>query len=209
MKNVYKFFSLFVLALVLFSCSTEDETAEVSALEKELALENEGVLKVASTTYIFKNTGETVKFDLEEREFVFKFDQAINYRPVENEMKHEDAEWRIENPATGEFIVLSHFEILNNGSLQFDVELSTGDKFFGVNYQPKKGVIYRNEKWHDMWPVVQDPALVLEAFTEPSLSNGCKAVVAACERGGGRATLALTHTRGWFTPVQACRVECN
>lgn len=209
MKNVFKFFGLFVLALGLFSCSTEEETAAVSALEKELALENEGVLKVASTTYIFKTTGETVKFDLEDREFGFKFDEAINYRAAENEMKHEDAEWRIENPATDEFIVLSHFEILKNGSLQFDVELSTGEKFYGVNYQPKKGATYRDEKWHDMWPVVQDPGLVLEAFTEPSLSNGCRAAVAACERGGGKATLALTHAQGWFTPAQACKVECN
>lgn len=51
----------------------------------------------------------------------------------------------IENPSTDEFIVLSHFEILNNGSLQFDVELSTGDKFYDVNYQPKKGATYRTE----------------------------------------------------------------
>lgn len=209
MKSTLKIFGLFFLAVSLHSCSTGEESTEETALEKELTLQNDGVLKVASTTYVFKPTGETVKFNLENREFDFRFEEAINYRVVENEMKHEDAEWLIENPDTDEFIILSHFEVLSNGNLQFDVELSTGDRFFSVIYQPKKGAVVKSGKWHDMWPVVEDPALVLQAFTEPSASNGCKAAVAACERGGGRAVLALTHARGWFTPAQACKVECN
>lgn len=209
MKNAFRIFGLLFLAVSLHSCSTEEESTDESALEKELALQNEGVLKVASTTYVFKPTGETTKFNLENREFDFKFEEAINYRVVENEMKHEDAEWLIENPDTDEFIILSNFEVLSNGSLEFDVELSTGDKFFSVIFQPKKGTLAQNGKWHDNMPVVQDPGMVLQAFTEPSVSNGCKAAVAACERGGGRALLALTHAQGWFTPAQACRVECN
>lgn len=207
MNNVLKMLPVYAMALALFSCSTEEETVETSALDLELSLENRGVLEVGSTTYIFKNSGETVKFNGDNLEFDFRFTQDLNFNVQENTQKHAGGELLITNPETDEFIRVFHIEQLGVRTVQFDVELSNGQNYDNVVLETK-GDISSTGKWHD------DPALGMEssitgAFVEPIQSQHCSAAVAACEKGQGRATIVLTHSKSWFTPAQGCEVECN
>lgn len=206
MKNVFKMLPLLAMAVTLFSCSTEEETVETSALDLELNLENSGVLEVGSTTYIFKKSGETVKFNNEDLQFGFRFTHDLNFTIQENTEKHSGGELLITNPETEEFIRVSRIEQLGLRTVQFDVELSNGQKYNDVILETKKDIA--SGKWHE------DPALamessVMEAFIEPAQSGNCSAAVVACERSQGRATIVLTSAKSWFTPAQACKVECN
>lgn len=208
MKKVLKMLPVYAIALALFSCSTEEETVETSALELELSQENSGVLEVGSTTYIFKKSGETAKFNEDNLQFDFRFTQDLNFTIQENTQKHAGGELLITNPETDEFIRVFHIEQLGVRTVQFDVELSNGQNYDNVVLETAEDIASNSGKWHD------DPALEMEssitgAFIEPTQSQQCSAAVAACEKSQGRATIVLTHSKSWFTPAQACEVECN
>ena len=207
MKNLRSISVLLCFCVCCFSCSTEETNSKANALERELESPNEGVLQVDNVTYVFKSQGETAKFQEEEKQYNYVFPEGHTYIARESMSKHAGASILIENEETKEFIKLSHLEKLQNGKVRFDVELSTGDVYSSVTYSSDKQLLAQTQKWHDEpWMIASSS--VVQAFMEPSLTSACTTTVSACSKDSGNALLALEHSQGWFTPVQACEVEC-
>lgn len=212
MKHNFKFFiGLFLFTAVLTSCSTDnEEISEVNALDAELALENKGALVLESTTYIFKATGETAKFQNETREFDFNYVDEILYTATRS-TRHAGEELLLTNPETNEFIRFIHLEELKNGSIKFDLELSTGQKFESVIFKPGKGFSNDAQKWHGD-PMLSASSPLVGAVIELSqqdVNSHCTAAITACSRAGGKPTVAIAKGAGWFTAPQNCSVTCN
>lgn len=213
MKNTYKIFSgLFLFSLLFTSCTSEEETAELSALEKELAMENNGILTVESTTYIFKAAGETSKFIEKEKAFDFTYSDELNYRATSSASKHEGEDLIITNPDTEETITLSNFKDLKNNRTQFDVELSNGKNFYSVVYNSKSQLVTESGKCHD-FPCRDIDEDVIESIIEVSQDDAtvaCKDLVAACVKAGGKPSIVIHRGgNGWFIPAESCVVECK
>lgn len=210
MKNKIKLISgIFLLTLTLYSCSTDSEETAVTALDQELALENNGVLAIESTTYIFKHSGETAKFLSENRDFNFKFVNDLSYETTAGD-KHAIEGLTITNPETGEFMIFSNFEELKSGYFTFDVELSTGEIISSVKYKPGTDRASLN-KWHGD-PLLQEPSPVIGALIELSeaeLVGKCRAALQVCSNTGRVPTVALTNGKGWFRAIEACSLECH
>ncbi len=212
-KTTFKLITgIFLISLGLHSCSSDpEETVDTSALEQELALDNNGFLEVESTTYIFKKSGETVKFINEERAFDFVFSSEINYRAAGGISKHEGEELVITNPETEEFIRFYHFEEIKKGMLKFDVDLSTGKTFKSVTYKFGEAFTSQDQKCHE-WPCVSIASTVLESMIEMSynaLSNECKNAVDVCARAGGKSSVTIQKEVLWFASARSCNVQCN
>lgn len=209
MRNTYKLLSgLFLLTITLYSCSTEnEETTPLNALEAELALENNGVLQIESSTYIFKSAGETVKFDSENRIFDFTFQNGINYIVEKNDGKHEGEEATVTNPETGEFIKFSGLHELKNDRVEFDLELSTGQIFESVTYKFDRSLLDES-KWHDMLTIAVTSSVIEAAVQHHGISAECKAAIVSCAQSGGKPAVTFDATEGWFT-ARSCSVECN
>lgn len=214
MKNTLKLISgIFLLSITLYSCSseTEEKSSEINALEMELALENKGVLQVEGNTYIFKNSGETVKFVNESMEFDFQFANEINFRTEVVESKHQGEVLVITNSETNEFVKLSNLVDLKNGSIEFDAELSNGQTFSSLTFKAGKGISSEAGKWHDEL-ASSSTTVVLGAVIEMSnnhLSSECKAEIEACAAAGGRSTVILDKGKGWFSTSETCKVVCK
>ena len=211
MKNITQFISgIFLLTITLYSCSTDTaEEVVPSALTKELAQANNGVLEVEATTYVFKTSGETAKFIHENRDFNFRFVNAFSFNAEASE-KHAIEGLTITNSETGEFIRLSNFEELKNGFFRFDVELSTGLVIPSVMYKPGTGNI-QTGKWHGD-PLLSEPSPFIGALIELSqegLVGKCRAAYEVCSRTNGVSTIALTNGKGWFTAIESCSLECH
>ncbi|MBE7640424.1 hypothetical protein GUB10_08775 [Salegentibacter sp. BLCTC] len=211
MKNRFTLFSGILVLLISFqSCTAESEeaTPNASELEEELALENKGVLKVEAITYIFKETGETSKFNDEHRNFNFKFIDELPYS-TSTTSKHAIEGLTITNPNTGEYMIFSNFEALKNGFDQFDIELSTGQVLTSVLFKPGKANNSSN-KWHDGWPIVEEPSPVIGAMIELSqqVSLSECGSTDACAEEGNNSTISLTNGDSWFGGIEDCSVEC-
>lgn len=209
MRNTYKLLSgLFLLTITLYSCSTEnDEITQVNALEAELALENNGVLQIESSTYIFKSAGETVKFENENRVFDFTFQNGINYTVEKSDGKHEGEEATVTNPETGEFIKFSGLHELKNDRVEFDLELSTGQTFESVTYKFDRSLLDES-KWHDMLTIAVTTSVIEAAVQHHGLPADCKAAIVSCAQSGGKPTVTFNAAKGWFAE-RTCNVECN
>ncbi|UJH92184.1 hypothetical protein LZ575_06305 [Antarcticibacterium sp. 1MA-6-2] len=209
MKNKIKLVTgIFLLTLTLYSCSSDSEETAVNALENELALENNGILAIESTTYIFKQTGETAKFLSENRDYNFKFVNDLSYTTTED--KHAIEGLTITNPETGEFMIFSNFEELKSGFFRFDVELSNGQLISSVKYKPGTASSSSN-KWHGD-PLIKEPSPVIGALIELSEAENvkqCRAALNSCSNTGGVPTIALTNGKGWFTAIEACSLVCH
>ena len=202
---------MFLLAIGFQSCSTESEETTDSAkeLEQELALENNGVLKVESTTYIFKTTGETAKFENDDREFNFKFVNELAFDATTNS-RHAIEGLRVKNPETEEFLKFSNFEELKSGFLRFDVEFSTGQNLSSVMYKPGRDNT-SSDRWHGE-PMLDEPSPVIGAMIELSqeeLVGKCRAAFEVCANTNGVPTVALTNGKGWFAEIESCSLECH
>jgi len=212
MKNTYKIISgLFLFSILFTSCTSEEEANDISALELELSLANAGILTVESTTYIFKNSGETTKFIEDQRAFDFTYTGDLNYTITIGEAKHAGDDLIVTNPQTQEFIRLSHFKDLKNNKLQFDVEFSNGKKFYSVVYNSSSDLISDSEKCHD-YPcrnVDLNTINSLLEFAQDDSAGSCKDVVAACARTGGKPSLSIKRGHRWFTSPESCSVECK
>jgi len=212
MKNKIKLLtSVFLLSLILQSCSSESEEALMNAseLEQELALENDGVLKVESATYVFKKTGETAKFLDKDRDFNFKFLNELSYQFSETD-KHAIEGLTITNPETEEYLIFSNFEELKSGFLKFDLEFSTGQTLSSVLYKPGK-MNESSGKWHEN-NIVKEPSNVIGAMIELSQQEAvkqCRAASQVCSNTNGVPTVALTNGNGWFAEIEACSLECH
>lgn len=211
MKNTYKLLSgLILLTITLHSCSTENqETSELNALEAELKLEHAGILEIESSTYIFKNAGETVKFENKNRAFEFSFSDETKFTIERSESKHEGGEATVINPGTGEFIKFSGFHELKNNRVQFDLELSNGQTFDGVTYKFDKSLLDES-KWHDMLAIAVSSSVIQATLQhgENGLSSACKAAITSCAKSGGKPVVTFDTTGGWFT-AKSCSVACN
>lgn len=210
MKNTIKSIAgLLVFALSLSSCSSEgEENLQLTALDQELKLDNNGVLEVASKTYIFQNTGETVKFENANLEFEFRYSEELNFKTEKVEAKHPGETVRISNPDTEEYMEFSHLEELNSGKFRFDVTLSNGQSFRNVLYNPKK----EYNKFHIGGPYFEVSSPLVESIVEMSqseLSTDCRAAVDLCAKTGGRPAVTIKKNIEWFTVPHTCLVNCN
>ncbi len=210
MKNTYKIISgILFLTIGLYSCSTDnDETPKENALQKELAMENQGVFEIESNTYIFKEAGETVKFIAGDKAFDFSFLDELNYDVEKTEAKHAGQEVVITNPETSEFIRLFHFKELNSTSLKFDVELSNGQIFRSVIYKFNKDI---TQKWHNEFNIAVNQSVIGAVIEISQFEMGaeCRATIAHCAESGGRPKVTMNKTNGWFAAPDTCQVECN
>lgn len=202
---------IFLISISIQSCSTESEGTTDAArdLEQEMALENDGILKMESTTYIFKKTGETAKFLDEDRDLNFKFTNQLSYKTTAT-YKHAIEGLTITNPETEEYLVFSNFEELTSGFLRFDIELSTGQDLSSVMYKPGK-TNTSSSKWHGE-PMLDEPSRVIGAmieFSQAALVKQCRAALEVCANTNGVPTVALTNGKGWFTEIEACSLECH
>ena len=213
MKKSYKIFTgVILLCTTLFSCSTDSTEVPVeSALDKELNLDNSGVFQIGSTTYVFKASGETAKFIDENKVFDFVFDNEQSFTAQKSGEKHAGESMVITNSVTGETINLLHLEELKNGGLKFDLELSTGEKFYSVVYSPGNAAV-NSGRWHEEPPAVGFTRNVVNGtlqLAQQDLSGSCEATITTCTRSGGNATVILNNQHGWFTTPATCRVVCN
>lgn len=203
---------IFFISLGLHSCTSEvEETSAPSALDQELALENNGFLEVENTTYIFKKTGETVKFIDDQRAFDFVFSGEITYKASGGISKHEGEELVITNPVTEEFIRFYHFQELKKGMLKFDVDLSNGKSYKSVIYKYGEAFTSEDQKCHE-WPCVSIAATVLESMIEMSLnslSGDCQAALDVCANAGGNSSVTIPTEVLWFATAKPCNVKCN
>ncbi len=210
MKNTYKIISgIFLLTFGLYSCSTDnDEAPTENALEIELAMENKGVFEIESNTYIFKNSGETVKFISEARAFDFSFLTQLNYDVEKADAKHAGEEVTITNPDTRESIRFFHFKELNSTTLKFDVELSNGQIFRSVIYKFEKDI---TQKWHNEFTIAANSSVIgaVVEISQNELSAECGAAVADCAKSGGIPKVTMNKTNGWFAAPDTCQVECK
>lgn len=212
MKNTYKIISgLFLFSILFTSCTSEEETNEISALEQELSMKNSGTLTVESTTYIFKANGETAKFVKNERAFDFSFSDDLNYSASRSEGKHNGEDLIITNLDTEEEIRLHNFKELKNNRLQFDMDLSNGSKFFSVVYNSQSQLITDSNKCHDgPCRIVNEHAI--QSFLEMAQADAtgsCNDAIAACVKAGGKPSVTITRGNGWFTASESCVVECK
>jgi len=211
MKKSYKIISgLFLFSVLFTSCSSEEETAGMSALEKELSMANKGTLTVESTTYIYKESGATTKFVEDKRAFDFSYAGELNYTAT-TESKHEGDDLIITNPETSEFIRLSHFKDLKNNKLQFDVEFSNGKKFLSVVYNSPSKLVSDSGKCHDYPCRDVDLSTInsLMEFAQDDATGSCKETIAACASAGGHPSLSIKRGHRWFTSPESCTVECK
>ncbi len=212
MKNTYKIISgLFLLSVLFTSCSSEEETKDLNALEQELSMANMGLLTVESTTYVFKTTGETAKFVNNARAFDFTFSDDLNYRVSSSESKHEGDDILVENSETNESIRLLNFKELKNNRVQFDVELSNGKKFYSVVYNSQSQLISDMNKCHD-GPCRQINEHAINSLLEISQDEAtgpCREAIASCVRAGGKPNVTISRGNGWFTGTESCVVECH
>ncbi|MFO7721544.1 MAG: hypothetical protein R6W85_14055 [Gillisia sp.] len=210
MKNTYKIISgILFLTIGLYSCSTDnDETPIENALQKELAMQNQGVFEIESNTYIFKEAAETVKFIAEDRVFDFSFLNELNYDVEKIDAKHAGQEVVITNPETAEFVRFFHFEELNSTSLKFDVEVSNGQIFKSVIYKFNKDV---SQKWHNEFTVAVNQSVIgaVIEISQNALGAECGAAIAHCAQSGGRPKVTMNKTQGWFAAPDTCQVECK
>ena len=211
MKNrITLLIGILVLLFSFQSCTTETEEKNITGkeLEEELALENNGVLKIEAITYIFKKTGETAKFLHEDRDFNFKFVDELSYS-TSTSSKHAIEGLTITNPKTGEYMILSNFETLKSGFDQFDIELSTGQILTSVLFKAGKANNTSN-KWHDGWPIAEEPSPVIGAMIELSQQDSLKECSSnnACSGVGETSTINLTNGESWFGGIEDCSVEC-
>lgn len=213
MKNTYKILSgLFLFSVLFTSCtSEEEENNELSALEQELSMDNNGTLTVESTTYIFKSAGEIAKFKGNSKAFDFTYSNEIKYTASGSEAKHGEDDIVLTNPDTEEFIRLHNFKDLKNNRTQFDVELSNGKKFNSVIYNSKSQLITDANKCHQ-WPCrnIDDDALnALLEISQDDATGPCNETVATCAKSGGRPHVTITRGNGWFDGSESCVVECK
>lgn len=208
MKNTLKTISgIFLLAITLYSCSTETDETVVNALEQELLLENNGVLQIGSTTYIFKKTGETSKFINEDAQFDFSYVDQFNYVIEGIEYKHAIDGLVVTNPDTQEFIKFQNFEEFKNGKIRFDLELSTGQKYYAVTIN--SNAAFDSGRWHQDPPRAIDSPLV-GAVIETSQEDGhCVSEVEGCAKANGRPAISMKKGKEWFAAPQDCSVSCN
>lgn len=212
MNNTYKIIlGLFLLSVLFTSCSSEEDTKELNALEQELSVSNMGFLTVESTTYVFKTTGETAKFVNNDRAFDFTYSNDLNYRVSGSDSKHEGDDILVENTETNESIRLFNFKELKNNRVQFDVELSNGKKFFSVVYNSKSQLISDMNKCHDgPCRQVNEPAInSLLEISQDEATGPCKEAIASCVKAGGIPNVTISRGNGWFTGSESCVVECH
>lgn len=211
MKNTYKMITgVFFLALTLNSCSTDSkENEDLNALEQELLLENTGFLEVGTTTYVFKETGETVKFVENTRQFDFVFTNDIVFKIVSDISKHSDEEFVVTNPETNEFIRIYNVEELKNRKVKFDVEFSTGQRLSSVISGPKSSE--NGAKWHEEPYFASHPGIFkgLLEISQLSLSSDCSSAIGVCTAAGGKASVKLNKAGVWFTTPETCQVVCK
>lgn len=212
MKNTYKIISgLFLLSVLFNSCTSEEDSSELNALDKELSMANAGTLTVETTTYIFKDSGETTKFIGNEKEFDFQFSDNLNYSASISEAKHDGDDLIITNTETAETITLSHFKDLKNNKLQFDVTFSNGKKFNSVVYNSKSKLISETGKCHDL-PCRNVDENTINSLIEFALDDSmgsCKETLAACTNGGGNPSLTIKRGHRWLSSPDSCTVTCN
>lgn len=208
MKNTLKTISgILLLAITLNSCSTESEETVVNALEQELLIENNGVLQIDATTYIFKKTGETSKFINEDAQFDFSYVDQFDYVIEGIEYKHAIEGLVVTNPDTQEFIKFNNFEELKNGKIRFDLELSTGQQFYAVTISSNEA--FDTGRWHQDPPRAIDSPLV-GAVIEASQEDGhCVSEVEGCAQANGRPAISMKKGKEWFAAPQNCSASCN
>lgn len=209
MRNTYKLLSgLFLLTITLYSCSSENEdTPQLNALEAELALENTGVLEIESSTYIFKATGETAKFNNTTRDFDFTFQEDLNYTVELSEEKHEGEKATVINPETGEYLKFSDFHELKFDRIQFDLELSTGQTFRNVIYHFDRSQIDES-RWHIPFAIAVTSSVIEASVQHHGLNADCKTAIVSCAQSGGKPAVSFNAAKGWFYE-RTCSVACN
>ncbi|CAN5229579.1 hypothetical protein BH23BAC2_BH23BAC2_17860 [soil metagenome] len=212
MRNFYKTFSaLLLFSIFLYSCSTDENKEELSALEQELSMDNKGTLTVESTTYVFKATGETAKFIGNARAFDFTYSDDLKYIVSTSQAKHQGDDLIITNPDTEEFIRLFNFKDLKNNRLQFDVELSNGKKFYNLVYNSQSQLTKETNKCHDgpCRDVDEHAIGSIMEMAQGDATKACKGTVAACVNAGGTPSVTITRGNGWFNGSQSCVVTCR
>lgn len=208
MKNTLKTISsIFLLAITLYSCSTDAEETVANALEQELLLENNGVLQIGSTTYIFKKTGETSKFINEDAQFDFSYVDQFDYVIESIEYKHAIDGLVVTNPVTKEFIKFNNFEELKNGKIRFDLELSSGKMYYAVTIN--SNAAFDSGKWHGDPPRAIDSPLVGAVIEMSQEDSHCVSEVEGCAKGKGRPAVSMKKGQEWFAAPQDCSISCN
>ena len=211
MKKTFKLITgLFILTISLNSCSTDSkEIEQLNALEQELQLENKGFLEVGTTTYVFKETGETVKFVEKNRQFDFVFTNDLVFKMESDNSKHSDEVFVFTNPQTNEFIRIHNVEELKNRQVKFDVEFSTGQRISSIISGPGSSV--SDGKWHKEPYFASHPEILsgLVETSQLSLSSECTSSIDVCSKAGGKASVKLNKAGAWFTTPETCQVVCN
>ena len=210
MKKTFKTMAgVFLCVLTLYSCSSESDGIIVeNALQQELDLLHNGVFEFETTSYVFKESGETRKFINGERTFDFQYENGLKFEIGGSTNRHEGEEIIVTNPVTNEFIRFYNFQLLKAGNYQFDAELSTGQKFYSLVYRIGNKPVAAN-KWHKDPPLTVDSPMVGALIELSTSSNSnCNAEVDRCIGAGAVPFVNFHKGDAWFSAT-TCTVVCR
>ncbi len=209
MKKTFRTLAgVFLCALTFYSCSSESEDMiNENALDQELNLTHTGVFTMEEISYVFKESGETGKFIDGDRAFNFQFENEFQFEIGQSTGRHEGEEIIVTNPVTGEFIRFYHFLQPKAGTYQFDVELSTGQKFYSVVY--KRGAQPdATNKWHKEPPLTVESPIIGAVIELSDTSSNCKADIDRCIGAGAVPFVNFHKGDAWFA-ASTCAVVCR
>lgn len=206
-KTTFKFMTgLFLCAGLLVSCSADtEETAQLTALEKELQLENKGLLQIENSSFIFKQ-GETSRFVDGKLDYSFKYTTDLDFVIQERTARHPGEDILVKNAASEEYVIFSHIAEVKNG-FSFNLEFSNGLTIDNVSYFPSATT---ENKWHDVW-IFEPESDLMGALIESAnsaMNANCRAALNVCNRWGGKAVVNIHSAALWFSTAAACNVQC-
>jgi len=154
-------------------------------------------LIIGSNTYLLNSSGYHTKYTNGIFKYDFKYASPVSFTYTETQ-----SEFKILNPNNNEFVKLTELKILNNDTLSFDLETSSGFIIEDV-------VIEHNSNkvcwWCVIIPIVDD---IIETVIESigdSYDSNCALAIESCNLGVQSIEII---EGGWFTSA-SCTVICK
>lgn len=197
------------LILILFigllaSCSTENEellglNKNNSELENALKNTNLGVINYENKTAIIKNKHEVMMFTNSHLAYQINYSNMDKIEVISNDTTQDEV--KIINSRTNEFMKFKNVVYLEDASIVFDLETSTGLYYESITYKSNSAI----EKCPWCWVV----PVITKAITdilEDDYDSNCASAIESCGSAGVDSVEIVDG--GWFGE-SSCTVTCK